>query len=71
MSFFQGPDQREPGDGLPLPLEAHRAGGELQPGPNAINILQACIYKSVNTGLFLKSLLAPSIVKLNVAMIDS
>ena len=33
MTFFQGPDQREPGDGLPLPLEAHRAGGELQPGP--------------------------------------
>ena len=42
-----------------------------QPVPNAINILQACIYKSVSTGLFLISFLAPSIVKLNVGMINS
>ena len=35
----------------------------VKPAPNAKNILQACIYKSVNTRLFLKSLLAPSIVK--------
>ena len=41
------------------------------PVPNAINILQACIYKSVNTGLFLKSLLAPSTVNLCVVMIHN
>ena len=42
-----------------------------RPAPNAINILQACTYKSVSTGLFSKSLWAPSIVKLNVEMIHS
>ena len=29
------------------------------------NILQACIYKSVNAGLFLKSLVATNFVKFN------
>ena len=46
-------------------------GPVLPPVTNALKILQACIYKYVNTGLFWKSPLAPSIVKLNVVMIDS
>ena len=35
-----------------------------QPVANAINVLQACVYKSVNTGLFLKPLVAKSFNKL-------
>ena len=34
----------------------------------SINFLQACIYKSVKTGTFLKSLIAPRIVKFNILM---
>ena len=41
------------------------------PVANAIKLLQACIYKSVNTGLFLKSLVATSIVKFMLLMLDS
>ena len=36
---------------------------------NAINVLQACIYKSVKTGLFLKSLIAPRVAKFNMLML--
>ena len=35
---------------------------------NAINILQACIYKSVKFGLFLKSIKTPCVVKFTVLM---
>ena len=42
---------------------------ELQPVANAINVLQACIYKSVNIGLFLKSLVATNLVKFNKRML--
>ena len=40
------------------------------PVANAIKLLQACIYKSVNTGLFLTSLVATSIVKFMLLMLD-
>ena len=40
----------------------------LQPVTNALNVLQACIYKSVKTGLFLKSIIAPRVVKFNILM---
>ena len=43
----------------------------LPPVANAIKLLQACIYKSVNTGLFLTSLVATKIVKLMLLMLDS
>ena len=39
-----------------------------EPVTNAIKILQACIHKSVNTGLFLKSIIAPHVVKFNMLM---
>ena len=35
---------------------------------NAINVLQACICKSLKTGPFLKPLIAPHIVKFNMLM---
>ena len=38
---------------------------------NAMKVLQACIYDSVNPGQFLKSLIATSIVKLIRLMLDS
>ena len=41
-----------------------------QPVANAIKLLQAYIYKSVNTGLFLTSLVATSIVKFMLLMLD-
>ena len=41
------------------------------PVPNAIKLLQACIYKSVKTGLFLTSLVATCIVKFTMLMLDS
>ena len=37
----------------------------------AIKLLQACIYKSVNTGLFLTSLVATSIAKFLLLLLDS
>ena len=43
----------------------------MPPVPNAIKLLQACIYKSVNTGLFLISLVATCIVKFTMLMLDS
>ena len=42
-----------------------------RPVANAIKLLQACIYKSVNTGLFLTSLVATSIAKFLLLMLDS
>ena len=42
----------------------------LEPVANVIKFLQACIYKSVNTGLFLSSLVATSIVKFILLMLD-
>ena len=42
-----------------------------QPVANAIKLLQTCIYKSVNTGLFLISLVATIIVKFMLLMLDS
>ena len=42
-----------------------------QPVANAINILQACIYKSVKTGLFLKAIIASHVVKFNMLMLVS
>ena len=38
---------------------------------NAIKFLQACIYKSVNTGQFLTSLVTTSIAKFILLMLDS
>ena len=38
------------------------------PLAQAINIFQACIYKSVKTGLFLKSNVAPRLVKFNMLL---
>ena len=38
---------------------------------NAIKLLQACFYKSVNTGLFLTSLSATSIAKFILLMLHS
>ena len=38
------------------------------PVANAIKLLQACIYKSVKTGLFLTSLVATSVVKFMLLM---
>ena len=37
----------------------------MTPVTNVINALQACIYKSVKTGIFLKSIIAPRAVKFN------
>ena len=50
-----------------------RAGSEafFPPVANAIKLLQACIYKSVNTGLFLTTSVAISIVKFMLLMLDS
>ena len=45
-----------------------RKGSNPQPVANAINVLQACIYKSVKTGPFLKSLIAPRNVKSNMLL---
>ena len=53
---------------LAEPLGTHRLD---QSVVNAIKLLQACTYKSVNTGLFLTSLVATSIVKFMVLMLDS
>ena len=39
------------------------------PVTNAINILQACIYKSVKTGQFLKTIISPYVVKFNLLML--
>ena len=44
--------------------------GFIHPVANAIKLLQACIYKSVNTGLILISLVATSIVKFILLMLD-
>ena len=41
------------------------------PVANAIKLLQACFYKSVNTGLFLTSLVATGIVKYMLLIFDS
>ena len=38
------------------------------PVANAINVLQALIYKSVKTGLLLRSLIASRAVKFNILM---
>ena len=38
---------------------------------NAIKLLQVCMYKSVNTGQFLTSLVATCIVKFMLLMLDS
>ena len=43
-------------------------GVSVRPVANAINVLQACIYKYVKTGPFLKSLIVPHIVKFNILM---
>ena len=40
--------------------------GHVQLGPNALYVLQACIYKSVKTGLFLKSRVATSNANFNM-----
>ena len=42
-----------------------------RPVANAIKLLQAYIYKSVNTGLFLISLVATSITKFMLLILDS
>ena len=42
-----------------------------RPAANAIKLLQACIYKSVITGLFLTSFIAISIAKFMLLMLDS
>ena len=41
------------------------------PVVNAIKVLQACIYKSVKTGLFLTSLPTTSIVKFMMLLLES
>ena len=41
------------------------------PEANAIKLLQTCIYKSVNTGLFLASSVAISMVYFHMLMLDS
>ena len=41
----------------------------IQAAANAVKLLQACTYKSVNTGLFLTSLVATIIVKLNMLIL--
>ena len=41
----------------------------LSPVTNVVNILQACNYKTVKTGLFLKSLVAPSVVDFQITML--
>ena len=41
------------------------------PVENAIKVLMACIYKSVNTGLFLKSPVAASIFKFVFLLLES
>ena len=43
-------------------------GVSVRPVANAIKVLQACIYKSVKTGPFFKSLFASRIVKFNMLM---
>ena len=40
-------------------------------GANAMKLLQALIYKSGNTGLFLKSLLAASLMRLIILILIS
>ena len=42
----------------------------LSPVANAINVLQAFIYKSVNTGIFLIPLVATSIVEFKLLILD-
>ena len=46
-----------------LPFFSKAIRLKLSPNTNAIKVLLACIYKSVNTSLFLKALVATSIVK--------
>ena len=36
---------------------------------NAINVLQACIYKSVKTGIFIKSFVDPNVVYFQIVML--
>ena len=43
----------------------------MRPVANAMNVLQAYVYKSVNTGLFIKSLVATSFVKFIVLLLNS
>ena len=43
----------------------------MQPLANAIKVLQACIYKSLNTGLFLKPFVATSVANFNNIMLFS
>ena len=40
----------------------------MAPVTNAINFLQACIYKPVKTGLFLKSIINLCVIKFNMLM---
>ena len=59
----------------PLKLDAEQVGQSLKwkkcffhTVTNAINVLQAFIYKSVKTGLFFKSITAPLVAKFNTLM---
>ena len=52
---------------FPNPQPPTTSGKFTQPVANAIKLLQACIYKSVNTA----SLVATSIVKFMLFMLDS
>ena len=51
--------------------EKIRIYGSIPTVSNAIKLLQACIYRSVNTGLFLTSLVATNIAKFMLLMLDS
>ena len=48
---------------------ANREAEGSHPVTNAIKVLQACIYKSVKRGLFLKSIIVPHVVKFNMLML--
>ena len=50
---------------------AHHLGPVLLPVANAIKLLKVCIYRLVNTGLFLTSLVATCIVKFMMLMLVS
>ena len=78
MFFYPGGEgAQRPGHGrrradlLPAghPPADHGDDEEIQPGTNAINILQACIYKFVKTGQFLGSMKKTCVVKFNILML--
>ena len=57
------------GKGFTATYLSKNSGSEFTPTANPMKVLQACIYKSENTGLFLESLVAKVIVIFHMLML--